>query len=146
MNMQYSQSGLKITEGFEGCKLAAYLDQRGIPTIGYGHTQGVSLGMTCTQDQADAWLQTDMQTAVNAVNRLVTVTLSQAEFDALVDFVFNAGQGNFAGSTLLRLLNSGDYDGAANEFDKWDHCGAEICAGLLRRRKAETSEFTGEGQ
>lgn len=103
--------------------------------------------MTITQDQADDFLVEDIQTAVNAVSRLVKVSLSQSEFDALVDFVFNAGQGNFANSTKLRLLNSGDYDGAAAQFDRRSYAGGQQIAGLLRRRPAETAEFqSGESQ
>jgi lysozyme len=84
--MEYSLDGLHLTESFEGCRLEAYLDSVGVPTIGYGHTHGVTLGMTCTQEQAEQWLQQDIQVAAQAVSRMVTVTLTQPEFDALVDF------------------------------------------------------------
>ena len=139
--MTYSKSGLALTEQFEGCRLVAYFDQTGRPTIGYGHTSGVLMGDTCTEAQADAWLAQDISWAVNAVNRLVTVALTQPEFDALVDFVFNAGVGNFASSTMLRLLNQGQFVLDSAEFDKWDHAGGQVVAGLLRRRQAETNEF-----
>jgi lysozyme len=99
------------------------------------------MGMTCTQEQAEQWLQEDIQSAADAVNRLVTVELTQQEFDALVDFTFNLGAGNLQSSTLLRLLNSGDYTGAAGEFDKWDRAGGQVLAGLLRRRQAEADMF-----
>jgi len=92
--MDYSPDGLKLTQSFEGCRLKAYLDSVGVPTIGYGHTHGVTMGMTCTQEQADAWLQEDTQGAVQAVNNLVTVPLTQQQFDALVDFTFNLGAGD----------------------------------------------------
>jgi lysozyme len=141
MAMTYSQDGLHLTEQFEGCKLAAYLDSVGVPTIGYGHTRNVALGMTCTQEQAEQWLQEDVQTSADAVNRLVTVELTQQEFDALVDFTFNLGAGNLQHSTLLRLLNSGDYKSAAGEFQKWDKAGGKVLAGLLRRRQAEEDMF-----
>jgi lysozyme len=72
---------------------------------------------------------------------MVRVTLTQHEYDALVDFVFNCGAHNFYCSTMLTKLNNGDYAGAANEFDKWDMCGGQHLAGLLRRRQAETQEF-----
>jgi lysozyme len=99
------------------------------------------MGMTCTQEQAEQWLQEDVQSAADAVNRLVTVELTQQEFDALVDFTFNLGAGNLQRSTLLRLLNSGDYTGAAAEFQKWDKAGGQVLAGLLRRRQAEADMF-----
>ena len=139
--MEYSQNGLRLTEQFESCRLVAYLDSKGIPTIGWGHTFGVFPGLTCDQAQADAWLLEDVQSAVGSVNRLVIAPLTQNEFDAVVDFVFNCGSGNFAGSTMLRLLNAGDYPGAANEFQLWDHASGQVVAGLLRRREAEKTEF-----
>jgi lysozyme len=139
--MEYSPDGLKLTESFEGCRLAAYLDSVGVPTIGYGHTHGVAMGMTCTQEQAEQWLQQDVQVAVQAVNNLVTVPLTQQQFDALVDFTFNLGSGALQHSTLLRLLNSGNYQGAAGEFEKWDKAGGKVLPGLLRRRQAERDMF-----
>jgi len=140
--MTYSKTGLALTERFEGVRLEAYKDVAGIWTIGYGHTgPEVIEGLTITEDEAGFFLEQDTQTAVNAVNRLVTVSLTQSEFDALVDFTFNVGQGNFEKSTLLRLLNEGDYQGAATQFDLWDHAGGKVVAGLLRRRQDETQEF-----
>ena len=139
--MQYSKTGEELTESFEGLRLVAYQDSVGVWTIGYGHTRDVAEGMVCTSDQALQWLTEDTQSAVNAVNRLVTVSLTQSEFDALVDFVFNLGSGAFAGSTMLRLLNSGDMVRAAGQFDLWDHAGGVVVAGLLRRRMAENAEF-----
>lgn len=143
--MQYSQGGLKLTEQFEGCKLASYPDPAtgGDPwTIGYGHTGAdVTPGMTCTQNQAEAWLMQDIQNAVGHVNFVVRRPLTQGEFDALVDFCFNCGGRNLDTSTLLRLVNAGDFANAANEFEKWDHAGGKVMAGLLRRRVAEAAEF-----
>lgn len=141
--MDYSQSGVKMTEQFEGCKLCAYQDQVGVWTIGYGHTLGVQPGQCITLLQAETFLLQDMNRAVKYVNMLVKVTITQGEFDALVDFAFNVGCGALAGSTLLKLLNHGDYAGAAAEFDKWDHAAGQVVAGLLRRRQAETAEFQG---
>ena len=139
--MEYSLDGLHLTESFESCRLQAYMDSAGVPTLGYGHTHGVTLGMTCTQDEAEQWLQQDIQVAAQAVNGMVTVALTQPEFDALVDFAFNLGTGNLQKSTLLRLLNAGDYKGAAAEFEKWDRAGGKVMAGLLRRRQAEEQMF-----
>jgi lysozyme len=142
--MLYSQSGLQMTEEFEGCSLTSYQDSGGVWTIGWGHTTGVAPGMTITQNQADDFLMEDIQTAVNAVNNLVEVPLSQNQFDALVDFCFNVGIANFANSTLRKLLNKSDYAGAAAQFDNWDYAGGVQSPGLLRRRQAETAEFEGD--
>lgn len=139
--MTYSKTGLQLTEGFESCRLTAYQDSRGVWTIGYGHTGNVLPGMTCTQAQAESYLLHDIAWAVLEVNRLVHVPLTQGEFDALVDFVFNCGAGNFQHSTLLETLNHGDHPRAAAEFDKWDRAGGAELPGLLRRRKAEALEF-----
>lgn len=140
--MKYSKDGLALTERFESCRLTAYLDSRGTATLGWGHTLGVHLGMTCTQAVADAWLQQDIKWAEGRVNADVHVPLLQGEFDALVDFVFNTGSHNFETSTLLKLVNKGDLTDAANEFAKWDKAGGREIAGLLRRRMAEKQEFT----
>ncbi len=141
-NRTYGGSGLALTELFEGCRLTAYQDVAGVWTIGYGHTgPDVSPGLTITQAQAAQLLQQDVASAAACVNQAVTVALNQDEFDALVDFVFNVGRGAFQGSTMMRDLNSGDFADAAGEFDKWDHAGGKVVAGLLRRREAEQALF-----
>ncbi len=139
--MNYSKTGLELTEQFEGCRLTAYQDQVGRWTCGYGHTAGVQAGDTCTQEQAEAWLAEDISWAVQTVNLYVKIALTQGEFDALVDFVFNLGSGSFEHSTLLQLVNQRNFEAAAAEFDKWDHAGGQVVAGLLRRRQAEEAEF-----
>src|ERR1700740_260318 len=139
--MNYSKNGLHLTEQFEGCKLLAYLDQAGVPTIGYGHTRGVRMGMACTQEQAEAWLLEDAAAAEHAVNSLVSVPLSQDQFDALVDLAFNVGVGNFQRSTLLKVLNSGNFESAALEFEKWNRAGGLVRDGLTRRRLAKKDLF-----
>jgi lysozyme len=139
--MIYSNTGLHLTEESEGCRLRAYPDSTGIPTIGYGHTKGVRLGDVCTQEQAERWLREDIAYAEAEVNRVVRVPLTQGEFDALVDFTFNCGRGNFDHSTLLALVNKGDMVHAAAQFERWDKAGGKVVAGLLRRRQAEAAEF-----
>lgn len=139
--MIYSKSGLRLTENFEGCRLTAYQDSVGRWTIGYGHTAGVQAGDTCTEYQADVWLQADIQWAVQTVNMYVTIALTQGEFDALVDFVFNLGSGSFEHSGLLQLVNQRNFAAAAADFEKWDYAGGQVVAGLLRRRLAEEAEF-----
>jgi lysozyme len=141
-NLTYSKDGLTLTEQFEGCRLVAYQDQVGVWTIGYGHTgSGVVSGLTITQDQAEDLLTSDVAASAAYVNAAVMVELQQNEFDALVDFVFNLGRGAFAGSTLLKNLNAGQFDAAAAQFDLWDHAGGQVVAGLLRRRQAEQAMF-----
>ena len=141
--MTYSQTGLELTESFEGCRLSAYQDPRGIWTIGYGHTgPEVVSGLTWTLEQCQTALTKDILRAVSVVNRLVVVSLPQAQFDALVDFTFNDGSGNFENSTLLKLVNAGDTSGADLEFGKWVKSGGVVLSGLVRRRQAEAALFT----
>lgn len=145
-NLTYSTNGLSLTEQFEGLRLTAYQDQVGVWTIGYGHTgPDVTPGLTVTAAQAQALLAQDVRSAAACVNTVVAVQLTQQEFDALVDFVFNLGAGAFKGSTMLRNLNAGDFTNAAAQFDLWDRAGGAVVAGLLRRRQAEAAMFAGDG-
>lgn len=139
--MKMSEAGLALTRSCEGCVLHAYLDSVGVPTIGYGHTYGVVMGMTCTQAEADEWLAVDMVWAESTVNHSVDVPLTQNRFDALTDFCFNEGVGAFQGSTLLRILNSGAYALAAAQLPRWDMAGGKVLPGLVRRRELERQLF-----
>lgn len=141
--LKYSLAGAALTKRFESCRLTAYQDQVGVWTIGWGHTFNVHQGMMCSQEQADAWLVEDYTASEDDVNTHVTVPLTQGQFDALVDFAFNLGRGALNNSTLLKDLNAGDYHAAAEEFEKWDHAGGKVVAGLLRRRLEEKAEFLG---
>ena len=140
--LSYGNKGLALTQKFEGLRLTAYKDPVGIWTIGYGHT-GVDVhqGLTITQQRAEELLLRDVGSAVATVGRLVKVRLTQNQFDALVDFVYNAGAGNFAGSTLLRKLNASDFAAAAAQFAKWVRGGGEVLPGLVERRAAEKALF-----
>lgn len=140
--MKTSHDGREFIKAREGVRLSAYLDSAGIPTVGVGHTgRGVHLGMKITQDQVDELLTHDLESAERCVNRHVTVPLSQQQFDALVSFTFNLGCGALMHSTLLRKLNAGDYNGAAEEFHKWCHAGGRELAGLVTRRNLEKEMF-----
>jgi lysozyme len=133
--------GITLIQSFEECKLAEYPDQRGIPTIGWGHTLGVVEYQTCTQTDADAWFLQDTQRACDGVNRTVSIGLTQNQFDALVSFTFNVGVGSEAHSTMLTLLNGGNTQGAADQFLVWNHVKGVPNAGLTRRRIAERALF-----
>lgn len=139
--MVTSERGLDLIRRFEGVKRRAYLCPAGVWTIGYGHTKGVKEGDTCSEQQADQWLQDDLRASEEAVNRLVAVPLTQAQFDALVSFTFNLGTGNLYSSTLLRKLNVSDYAGAADQFLRWTKAKGRELPGLVRRRAAERDLF-----
>jgi len=139
--MKTSAAGLALIEQFEGLRLTAYQDGAGVWTIGYGHTQGLKEGDTCTQEQAAAWLASDVAEAEAEVNGLVKVPLNQNQFDALVSFAFNLGGQALESSTLLRELNAGSYALAAAQFPRWDMVAGQPSAGLQGRRAAEQELF-----
>lgn len=137
-------------EQWERFRPTAYLPTKNDRwTIGYGHTDGVKEGDTCTMDQAKAWLQEDVQNiAVNAISAHIPVPLTQNQYDALCSIIFNCGfgkpdgvKGDIADSTLVHELNDKHYTAAADEFLKWDHQNGVVLAGLRDRRKAERDHF-----
>lgn len=137
--MELSTAGLALLKQSEGFRSRVYLDSRGLPTIGYGHRllHPESFPNGVTEEQAAEILRDDVREAELAVRRLVRVPLAQGQFDALVDFCFNLGQGRLAASTLLADLNAGRYSAAAEQLLLWDHAGAQESAGLRARRQAE---------
>jgi len=141
MPRQVNQAAIDLVKSFEGCRLRAYQDQVGVWTIGYGHTDSVLPGMNVPKVQADIWLKQDLEKAGNGVSSLVSVDLTDNQFGALVSFAFNLGIGALGKSTLLKLLNSGDYDGAAGQFERWDMAGGQVSLGLQRRRQEERVLF-----
>lgn len=143
--MLTNDKGLALIKSFEGLRLKAYQDQAGVWTVGYGHIRGVRPDAVCTEAEAELFLKTDLNSAESAVHDLVKVELTSNEFSALVSFVFNLGKSAFAGSTLLKKLNAGDYLGAAKEFKKWNKIRIKgkltPSKGLDRRRAAEAALF-----
>lgn len=140
--MKTSKQGIDHIGESEGIRLTSYLDTGGVWTIGVGHTgPEVVKGLRITYDKAMEWLAEDVREAEDAVNRLVKVKLSQHQYDMLVSFVFNVGEGQFSKSTMLRLLNSGDYTGAGNQFPRWNMDNGKVITGLTNRRIAEKKIF-----
>lgn len=140
--MKISNAGLDLIKSYEQLRLEAYMPTPDdVPTIGYGHTKGVKMGDSCTEEQALEWLREDCAEAEECVSKFVRVPLTQNEFDALVSLTFNIGCGAFKGSTLLKLLNSHDYDGAAAQFPRWNKQSGKELAGLTRRRADERRMF-----
>jgi lysozyme len=134
-----SELGLKLLTEREGRRCAVYLDTRGIPTVGVGHTgPDVKMGDVWTDEQVAAALCADLERFEAAINGAIHVPLEQHEFDALVSFAFNVGVTAAARSTLVRRINDGDREGAAAQFDRW-HMPPEI----IPRRTAEREQFRG---
>ncbi len=138
--------GFELLTTFEGCKLIAYDDGAGVWTIGYGHTKNVHQGTSITQAQAEQLLREDLEKFESFVEDAVKVSVNDDRFSALVCFCFNVGSGKngFGGSTLLKLLNQDDFQGAANEFPRWNKVNGNAWLGLTRRRLAEQALFLGK--
>lgn len=135
-----SQQGVEHIAKREGLRLVAYPDPgtKGVPwTICYGHTKGVYRGMRATEAQCDQWLAEDLRVAEGAVQRLVRVPLRQGQYDALVSFVFNVGEWKFSTSTMLRLLNAGDWQASCHQFPRWVYANKIKLEGLAVRRFEE---------
>lgn len=143
--MQISSNGITKLKREEGEKLKAYLDSRGIPTIGVGHTgkvdgKPVSLGMAITADKSSELLKGDLQWVEDSISSLVRVPLNQNQYDALCSLIFNIGKTAFAGSTVLRQLNLKNYQAAADAFLLWKKAGNDPDI-LLPRRQRERALF-----
>ncbi|HQT84044.1 MULTISPECIES: lysozyme [Acidiphilium] len=137
----------QLVEPFEGFSAEPYRDPGGVWSIGYGSTID-AWGNPVTADtpaisQADALalVERDLAAAQNVVSAAVFVPLDANQQAALIDFIYNVGAGNFYRSTLLALLNQGDYQGAAAQFVRWDYAAGVVLPGLLRRREAEAALF-----
>jgi lysozyme len=141
--MKTSQEGVALIKKFEGCELNSYQCSAGVFTIGYGHTLGVEDGDTCTQEEAEDMLKDDLGVYEEAVDRLVKVELDQNQFDALVAWTFNLGETNLRESTLLNILNKGNYGGVPEQIKRWNRAGGQVLDGLIRRRQAEALLFEG---
>ena len=142
--MQLDQTGENLIKGYEKLCLSTYFCPAGKPTIGWGHTgPDVHVGMTITPTQAEADFLSDTQIAINAINKFVKVPLTQGQFNALVSLVFNVGVGVLIKTTLINMLNAGNYVGAGQQFLRWDHIGNVESSGLENRRVAELNLWKG---
>ena len=139
--MNISKKGIDLIKRYEGCRLKAYKCPAGVWTIGYGHTNNVRPDDIITQDDAEELLKRDLKVHEDNVKRVVKIALTQNQFDALVSFEYNVGYGAFANSTLLKLLNAGNYNGASKQFERWVYAGDRVLEGLVKRRKAERELF-----
>lgn len=139
--MNISKKGIDLIKRFEGCRLKAYRCPAGVWTIGYGHTNNVRPDDIITQDDAEELLKRDLKVHEDNVKRVVKIALTQNQFDALVSFEYNVGYGAFANSTLLKLLNAGNYNAASKQFERWVYAGDRVLEGLVKRRKAERELF-----
>ena len=142
--MKTSQYGIDLIKHFEGCELKAYKCPAGVWTIGYGHTKGVQPGDEWSEDHADHMLQVELEEYEGYVSKYVTAPLGQNQFDALVSWTYNLGGGNLSASTMLKVLNAGEYDEVPNQMLRWNKAGGKVLEGLTRRRQAEADMFCGK--
>ena len=139
-NRKIGQAGLALIKQFEGCRLAAYQCSAGAWTIGYGHTAGVHKGMKITQAQADEYLKQDIAKFEKYINNPsyvpFTDKLNQNQFDALVSFAFNLGQGNVKKLCTGRVMNQ-----IPSAMQQYCKAAGKTLPGLQRRRKAEAALY-----
>jgi len=148
-----TQAGANLIHHFEGClkkdgaHFKAYHCPANVLTIGCGrfnhHGKKFDAASRWTLEECDAAFAEDMVGFENAVRRLVKVPLTAHQYDALVSFCYNCGEGNLAKSTLLKKVNAGDHKGAAAEFHKWNKANGKVLAGLTRRRASESLLYQG---
>ena len=134
-------AGIKFLKDAEGVKLRAYKDSGGVWTIGVGHIAGVKRGQVITEEEAEEFLAEDLEDAEAGVDDAVTAALNQNQFNALVSLAFNIGVSAFARSTLVRKLNAGDNQGAADQFLRWNKDNGATVPGLTNRRRKERALF-----
>ena len=144
IKMNISKEGKGLIKRFEGCKLEAYLCSANVWTCGWGATRDVNEGDVWSQSYADERFDGDIVEFENYVNDLVEVPLEQNHFDALCSWVYNLGPANLKASTLLKVLNSGDYEGVPAQIKRWNKAGGVVNAGLIRRREAEAALWEGK--
>ena len=130
----------KVME-MEGCRLEAYQDAAGVPTIGYGHTKNVRMGDRITQYWAKEMLREDIEEAEWLVKEL-GVAKTEGQLDALVSFVFNLGIGRLKRSTLLKTIREGGSKAQiTKEFKRWVYADGKLLPGLVKRREWEARRF-----
>ena len=141
MARKINKAGMELVKKFEGFRADAYLCPAGVWTIGYGHTGGVKDGQKVTKAKAEQLLREDLSEAEKAVERYITVSLTDCQFSALVSFTFNLGAGSLKDSTLRRKLNAGNHDAVPSELARWVKADGKTLPGLVLRRAAEGELF-----
>ena len=141
--MTTSPEGKNIIKEFEGLRLDAYRCPAGVPTIGWGHTKGVKMGQKITIQQAEDMLVEDIAPCERILNAL-GINFRQEQFDALASWLFNLGETNFKGSTLLKRIAADATDeDITDQIIRWDKAAGRPMAGLMRRRCMEANLFLG---
>jgi lysozyme len=140
--MNYSSNLVALVKKYENCSLTAYPDADGF-SIGYGH-YGATEGEQITQDIADSLLEIDLTFAASTVNKYVTRVLTQGQFDALCDFVYNLGVGTFHRSKLLYYVNQSMDTWAESNIMLYVYAGGHLSSDLVNRRTEEKELYEGK--
>lgn len=136
-----NKHAVELITFWEECRLVAYADGGSVWTIGWGHTKGVKKGMTCTQEQADKWLEEDGGQVEAELKKWLPHGLGEKQIGALVSFAYNEGEFALRDSTLMVLLKQGDIVRAVRQFLVWTKDDGIEIRGLMRRRLAEAQVF-----
>ncbi len=141
-----TENGIALIKQFEGFRPKAYRCPAGLLTIGYGHViqPGETFSDVITEEAASALLGTDVQSAESAVLRLITVSLTEGQFDALVSFAYNLGAGALQRSTLRQKVNRGQHRQVPAEFMRWTRGGGKELPGLVKRRDMEARLYASQ--
>ena len=141
-----TEAGLDLIKRFEGFSPKIYICPAGYPTIGYGHVvlahEQDQFATGITQAEATELLRKDVRIAERAVLRLISVPLTDGQFDALVSFTFNLGAGALQRSTLRRKVNRGEHEDVPAELIKWVWSNDKRLRGLIIRRRAEAFAYS----
>lgn len=141
--MKISSDGIDLIKYYEQCRLFAYRDSVGVPTIGWGHTKGVRMGQAITQKQADDYLLEDVASVEKSLNQL-GINFKQCQFDALCSWTFNLGAGSLLSSTMCKKIKAGASDEEiTDQLIKWHNAGGQPLLGLMKRRVSEANMFLG---
>jgi lysozyme len=143
-----SVKNIDLIKKHEGLRLQAYLPTKDDKwTIGYGHTKTAHAGMVITEERAEQLLRQDIAWVEDVIAKYVKVKITQNQYDALASLIFNIGEGNFAKSSVLRELNEGNYEAAADAFRMWNKQRSKttgklnVLKGLTKRREEERNLF-----
>lgn len=128
---------IALVGSFEGLRQYAYRDPVGIPTICFGHTEGVQMGQWKSRAECEGLLANELERAYSQIMRCIVVPLNANQAAALTSLVYNAGPAAVCGSTLQRRFNAGDYTGGCNRFADWKYARGQVLPGLVRRRELE---------
>lgn len=137
-----TQDGIDLIKRFEGFSSTVYICPAGYPTIGYGHlVRNSETFENISQEEAEALLRTDVESAERAVLRLIKVPLTDGQFDALVSFTYNLGSGALQCSTLRRKVNRQVHGEVPAQLVRWVWAGGRKLNGLIRRRAVEAKLY-----